>query len=94
MALSNEAIELIIKKINTNQVEEPFFKMVLQRLDDLGYKIKEEDGWSIVFCIQIVENHIKNVCNLSAVPEGLKIIAVNRVCGEFLFSKKQSRKFR
>ena len=34
--------------------------------------------------------NIKNSCNITQIPDGLFNIAVDRVCGEFLFAKKQT----
>ena len=62
----------------------------MNRLLSLGYKPSEADSWMITFCIQKVENHIKNSCNISEIPDELKEIEIDRICGEFLFSKKQS----
>ena len=67
-----------------------FFDAVLQRLVSLKYKLEENDDWILCFAMQSVENHIKSSCNVTSVPEGLFNIAVDRVCGEFLFAKKQT----
>ena len=40
--------------------------------------------------MQKVENRIKNSCNTTSVPDGLFNVAVDMVCGEFLFAKKQT----
>lgn len=81
-----------IMKINTTTLEEPFFDAVLKRLASFGYEPTEEDCWVICFTTGKVENHIKNSCNITSIPEGLFHIAVHRVCGEFLFTKKQTGK--
>ena len=83
-------IENIIKIINKDEVDENFIEKILHRLHDFGYILKEEDSWIITFCMQKVENHIKNSCNISEIPDELKEIEIDRICGEFLFSKKQS----
>ena len=83
-------IESIVKIINKEEVEEEFIEKILQRLISFGYKPSEADSWMITFCMQKVENHIKNSCNISEIPDGLKEIEIDRICGEFLFSKKQS----
>lgn len=83
-------IEDIVNTINEEEVDENFVEKVLQRLLSLSYTPKEEDSWVIAFCIQKVENHIKNSCNVFSIPNGLIEIAIDRICGEFLFSKKQS----
>lgn len=61
---------------------------VKARLASFGYTVTEADAWILDFIIQKVENHIKNQCNTSAVPEGLYEIAVDMAVGEFLLNKK------
>lgn len=63
---------------------------VKERLKSFGYEVKESDEFSLTFCVDKVRNTIKNDTNQSEVPEGLEHIAVDRVCGEFLFTKKQT----
>lgn len=63
-------------------------EQVKDRLQSLGYELQEEDEFSLTFCVQKVENTIKNDCNVSAVPEGLMNIAVDMAVGEFLTVKK------
>ena len=63
---------------------------IKQRLAAFGYNTTAADDWVLGFCINKVETHIKNNCNVAEVPEGLRSIAVDMVCGEFLFGKKQS----
>lgn len=81
------------KTIMTNtSLSESFCEAVLKRLVSFGYDLKEDDGWVICFAMQKVENHIKNSCNTTDVPVGLFHVAVDMVCGEFLFAKKQTGK--
>ena len=61
---------------------------VKERLQSLGYTVKDSDDIAINFAMQKVENTIKNDCNISAIPDGLTYVAVNMVVGEFLMSKK------
>lgn len=63
-------------------------EMVKERLKSLGYEIQNDDSVILNFCIQKVENTIKNDCNLSSIPDGLMNIAVDMAVGEFLASKK------
>lgn len=89
----DEKILANILNIMTNtSLSESFFEAVLKRLDSFGYAPKEEDAWMICFAMQKVENHIKNSCNITSVPDGLYHVAVDMTCGEFLFSKKQTGK--
>ena len=61
---------------------------VKKRLESFGYEVTEADAWVLDFIIKKVENHIKNQCNTSTVPEGLYEIAVDMAVGEFLLGKK------
>ena len=79
-----------IQAVMTNSsLPESFYESVLERLMSLGYAVKETDGVELGFAIQKTENHIKNSCNITSVPEGLLSAAVDVVCGEFLYTKKQ-----
>jgi hypothetical protein len=61
---------------------------IKDRLQSLGYTVKDSDDIAINFAMQKVENTIKNDCNVSAIPDGLMNIAIDMVVGEFLMSKK------
>jgi hypothetical protein len=63
---------------------------VIERLASFGYTVTEADSWVLTFVIEKVENHIKNSCNISSIPEGLHQMAVDMVVGEFLMGKKAS----
>lgn len=62
--------------------------MAKERLKSFGYEFKDGDNAILAFSIRKVENTIKNDCNVSAIPEGLKCIAVDMAVGEFLTAKK------
>lgn len=61
---------------------------IKERLQSIGYAVKDSDDIAINFAMQKVENTIKNDCNISAIPDGLINIAIDMVVGEFLMSKK------
>lgn len=61
---------------------------VKERLRGFWYEVKEEDNFSLNFCIEKVRNYIMNETNLPDVPKGLEHIAVDMAVGEFLFAKK------
>lgn len=87
----NNVLASIMTIMNqSSSLSEDFFEAVLHRLESFGYTPTEDDSWSICFAIQKVENHIKNSCNTTSVPDGLFNVAVDMVCGEFLFTKKQT----
>ena len=61
---------------------------VTKRLLSYGYTVTSEDAWVLTFIITKVENHIKDQCNITVVPEGLREVAVDMVVGEFMQGKK------
>lgn len=95
MALDETTKQVVLNNIipilsESSLSEQSFLLGVLERLDFLGYTVKETDTWMIGFSVQKVENTIKNECNVTSVPDGLYSIATDMICGEFLFAKKQS----
>lgn len=63
-------------------------EQVKERLESFGYALKDSDEVILTFSIQKVENTIKNVCNVSSIPDGLVNIAIDMAVGEFLTAKK------
>ena len=61
---------------------------VVSRLGSLGYTATDEDGWAINFLISKAAESIKSGCNTADVPEGLRYVAADMVCGELLQMKK------
>lgn len=61
---------------------------VKERLKSFGYEVRAEDAFALTFCIEKVQNTIKNEINAKDIPEGLEHIAVDMAAGEFLLSKK------
>lgn len=62
--------------------------MVKDRLRSFGYEIQDGDETLLDFCIQKVENTIKNDCNVPDIPGGLLNVAVDMAVGEMLTAKK------
>ena len=60
---------------------------IKERLGSFGYPVTESDDKSIEFQINKVEQYIKHWCNIDEVPECLKYVVIERVCGEFLLEK-------
>ena len=85
-------INNIIGFLSVSSLDASFIAKVLKRLETFGYEFKEgtNDDWLIAFAINKVESHIKTVTNRTDIDENLIGIAVDRVCGEFLFTKKQT----
>ena len=94
----DEMIQKILANIPNimvnSSLSESFCEGVLKRLVSFGYMLKEKDVWGICFAMQKVENDIKNSCNTTGIPDGLFNIAIDMVCGEVLFAKKQTGKLK
>lgn len=91
MAENETNLEPIIANIkNDTGKDEAFITKVLNRLQSFGYIPAESDAWIIAFCIDKVDNQIMNSCNIYKIPDKLVEVEIDRICGEFLFSKKQS----
>lgn len=63
---------------------------IIKRLKQLGYTATEEDNDTIDFELNKIQNYVLNFCNITVIPEILDPRIVDRVCGEFLFYKKNS----
>lgn len=90
--MEQSQLEIIVTNITklNDSLEEAFVKKLLSRLNCFGYKEKQEDEWCLCFAINKVINHIKNVCNIKILPKELEENAIDKIVGEFFFSKKQS----
>lgn len=89
MADISDRLEALIQTIqNVSSLGASFVYDVGKLLESFGYEMQDGDDWLLGFCIQKVENNIKNECNVSSVPCGLMKIASQMVVGEFLFAKK------
>lgn len=63
---------------------------VINRLKQLGYTANEADNEQIEFELTKILNYVKNYCNIETIPEILDPRIVDRICGEFLYYKKNS----
>ena len=86
----DEMIRKILNIIPNSGHSESSIRAVLNRLTSFGYLPKEDDSWELSFVMLSVENHIKNSCNTTSIPEGLFNVAADMTCGEFLKNRKNS----
>jgi hypothetical protein len=63
---------------------------VIDRLKQLGYTPSEEDYAQIDFELQTIINYVINNFTRNSVPEILDNRIIDRVCGSFLYYKKNS----
>ena len=63
---------------------------VIDRLTQLGYTATAEDHDHIDFELTKIVNYTLNYCNIQELPEIIELRLIDRVCGEFLYYKKNS----
>ena len=91
MADISDRLEALVQTIqNLSAFGASFIYDTGKLLESLGYTLQENDSWLLGFCLQKVEQTIKNECNVSEIPGGLMKVASRMVIGEFLFAKKGS----
>lgn len=62
-------------------------EMVYRRLDTLGYNVVPEDEVSVKYLIDKISNKIKLNTNYIEFPDELLQMAIDMICGEFLYGK-------
>lgn len=67
---------------------------IIGRLKQLGYVATEADHEQIEYELQLVTDYVKNYCNITTIPDILDYRIVERVCGAFLFNKKNTGSLR
>lgn len=65
-------------------------EQVVERLKQLGYTAVESDNDQIYFEMIKILNYVKNYCNITDIPEILDYRIIDRICGDFLYYKKNS----
>lgn len=63
---------------------------VIARLRQLGYSVVENDYDQIDFELEKTTNYVLNFCNITTIPEILDPRIIERICGDFLYYKKNS----
>lgn len=63
---------------------------IIKRLAHLGYTVAESDYEHIEFELNKTLNYVMNYCNITTIPEILDPRIIDRVCGDFLYYKKNS----
>lgn len=63
---------------------------VIDRLKQLGYTATESDYDHIDFELNKTLNYVKNYCHIDEIPEILDYRIIDRICGYFLYYKKNS----
>lgn len=63
---------------------------IIERLSQLGYTATAEDTDTITFELLKITNYTLNYCNISTIPSIINPRLIDRVCGEFLYYKKNS----
>lgn len=65
-------------------------EMVITRLEQLGYTVKQTDHTTIAFELETILKYVKNYCNITEIPDILNNRITDRVCSAFLFNQKNA----
>lgn len=65
-------------------------EQIIKRLRTLGYNTDAIDYDHIDYEMTKTLNYVKNYCNITTIPEILDPRIIDRVCGDFLYYKKNS----
>lgn len=65
-------------------------KDVTKRLADFGYTVGAADAHAIDFLISKWSDYVLDFCNLKELPEGVEPKLIDKICGEFLYYKKNA----
>lgn len=63
---------------------------IIDRLGQLGYVAENSDNNQIDYELEKITNYTLNYCNITTVPTIVEKRLIDRVCGEFLYYKKNS----
>ena len=63
---------------------------IVARLADFGYTASAADEHSITFLIEKWSDYVLDFCNLEELHTGVETKLIDKICGEFLYYKKNS----
>ena len=66
------------------------YENIVKRLADFGYTASNNDKHTIEFLIDKWSDYVLDFCNLTKLPNGVESKLIDKICGEFLFYKKNS----
>ena len=89
MADLSDRIKQYVQDVqNVQNMGAAFLREVFKLIQAIGYTIVDGDSWLVGFCVQKVEQEIKNACNVQSVPLGLYKCATGLVVADFLNLKR------
>lgn len=93
MADLSDRIEQYVQDVqNVQNMGAAFLREVFKLIQAIGYEMTDGDSWVVGFCVQKVEQEIKNACNVQSVPLGLYKCASGLVVADFLTLKRADGK--
>lgn len=66
------------------------YERIVERLKDFGYTTSAADKSAIEFLIAKWSEYVLDFCNLTELPNGIENKLIDKICGEFLYYKKNS----
>ena len=66
------------------------YDKIVERLKDFGYTASASDEHAINYLIDKWSQYVLDFCNLETLPSGVESKLIDKICGEFLYYKKNS----
>lgn len=66
------------------------YDKIVERLLAFGYTTSAADKSAIDFLIAKWSEYVLDFCNIQTLPEGIEFKLIDKICGEFLYYKKNS----
>ena len=81
---------LVISDSDSTVISDITIANVSARLAQLGYTVTDDDTERLKFETGKIIDYVLNYCNITTIPAILNPRIIDRICGEFLFYKKNS----
>ena len=66
------------------------YDALVERLSDFGYTATESDEHSLRYLLDKWTTYVMEFCNITSIPVQVEPKLIDKVCGEFLYYKKNS----
>ena len=66
------------------------YDKLIERLKDFGYTATNSDEPALHYLIDKWGQYVLDFCNIETIPTGVESKLIDKICGEFLYYKKNS----
>lgn len=89
--MKDQVRDLIASMAPSTDIDGNLIDMVISRLSSLGYNPDDTaiEQYKIAHIMVGIEKDIHNMCNISNIPDGLKSVYTDMVCGKIILESYQ-----